>query len=97
MSHVQALDIRTPIGGLFVILGALLVVYGVMRPENAHGAIGGNIDRDWGFVMLAFGALFLILARTGRRAAGARTAAASPEGRAVEAREHRTGLEDERR
>jgi hypothetical protein len=46
-------------------------------------------------VVLAFGALFLFLGRRG--ASSVQPAAAEPEGRATEAREHALGLEDEDR
>jgi hypothetical protein len=96
MSGAAGLDLRYPIGGLFVVLGVLLAVHGALTRDDAAmyaRATGLNVNLWWGVVMLVFGLLFLALAmRAGRRAA-ARPAMESPEGRAIEQREHETGLE----
>ncbi len=71
MSAAGSLDLRLPIGGLFVILGVLLVGYGVVTASNVeqYAKAGGlNINLWWGLVMLVVGALFLLLARRGARA-----------------------------
>jgi hypothetical protein len=94
VGHAQSLDIRTPIGGLFAVLGVLLVVFSFIRPEAAQ-TIAGNIDRSWGFVMLAFGAAMLYLARRAGRTAGPLPTPLSPEGNIIERIEHRSGLERE--
>lgn len=62
MSASTAFDIRYPIGGLFLALGALLLLYGVYV-QSATTALSANIDVWWGVVMFVFGALFLTLAR----------------------------------
>jgi uncharacterized protein DUF6131 len=95
VGHSYALDIRTPIGGLFAILGVLLIVFGLITPSAAKTAIAGNIDLWWGFVMLAFGALMFFAARRGRRPAAPLPATLSPEGSIIEGIEHRSGLERE--
>jgi membrane protein implicated in regulation of membrane protease activity len=64
MSDSVNLDIRYPIGGLFLILGALLVPYGLFASAAAQSR--PNIDLWWGAVMLVFGALLLALARAAR-------------------------------
>ena len=95
MSAGAALDLRYPIGGLFVVLGAILAVFGaVTRADTAMYVPSGgvNINLWWGLVMLVFGALMLLLARS-RRPAAALPAESTPEGRATERREHDTGLE----
>lgn len=90
------LDIRLPIGGLFTLLGLLLIGYGLMSDPAVYArSLGHNVNLYWGVVVLAFGALFLWLGRRG--AATARLAADAPEGRATEAREHALGLEHEGR
>jgi hypothetical protein len=94
VGHAQSLDIRTPIGALFALLGVLLVAFSFIRPEAAQ-TIAGDIDRSWGLVMFVFGALMLFLARRAGRPSGALPAARSPEGRAIEGIEHRSGLERE--
>ena len=98
MSGATGLDIRVPIGWLFVALGAVIGGYGLATGGDAerYARSGGlNINLWWGLVMLVFGAICLLLARRSMRTGGPSAAAASPEGRATEAREHRTGLERE--
>jgi hypothetical protein len=62
------LDVRKPIGYLFVIIGALLVIYGLVQPQItqitilATGEIRSfNLDLPWGAVMFVFGAAMLVL------------------------------------
>jgi hypothetical protein len=60
------MDLRLPIGGLFVVLGVILGIYGVMTNGDTvmYERSGGmNINLIWGGVMLVFGALFLVLAQ----------------------------------
>jgi hypothetical protein len=64
------MDLRLPIGGLFVVLGVILGIFGVMTNGDTvmYQRSGGmNINLIWGGVMLAFGALFLVLARRASR------------------------------
>ena len=96
MSGATGLDLRLPIGALFTVLGLLLGIYGLVTNGDAAlyaPSAGVNVNLIWGAVMLLFGAVFLLLARRGGRASGARPTATSPEGRATEAREKATGLE----
>ncbi len=60
----MTLDIRVPIGLLFVILGVLLALYGALA-ENVitPRSLGVNIDLWWGIAMAVFGAIMLLLAR----------------------------------
>jgi hypothetical protein len=55
----MGIDLRKPIGILFLAYGALLAVYGVARP---HPVLDLNINLIWGCVMAAFGAVMLALA-----------------------------------
>ena len=57
------LDIRIPIGLLFTLLGALLVIYGVSSDAPAVTLYGANINTGWGGVLLGFGLGMLLLAR----------------------------------
>jgi len=62
----MGLDIRLPIGIMFVIVGALLVVFGLISSgdtELYRRSLGININLWWGFLLLAFGVLMLALAR----------------------------------
>jgi len=68
----MGLDIRTPIGLMFSIFGALLVGYGLLtRGSEIYARSGGyNINFDWGLVLLVFGAIMLALTWRGRQKAG---------------------------
>ena len=66
MSVVTGLDIRLPIGGLFTILGLILVVYGLATGSNAalyDRSLGININIWWGGAILLFGLMMVFLAR----------------------------------
>ena len=57
MSDPEAeLDIRWPIGLLFLAIGALVAAYGFFSSDDAHlRSLGFNLNLWWGLVMLAFG------------------------------------------
>ena len=64
----MTLDVRMPIGLFFVLVGALLVVYGAVTLHDPGTApTGVPIDLVWGVVLLAFGVVMVTLARRGRR------------------------------
>ena len=68
MSAAGGLDLRLPIGGLFVMLGLVLAGYGLATNSDAaqYAKSGGlNINLWWGVVMLVVGILFLLGARRG--------------------------------
>ena len=99
MSGAGGLDIRLPIGGLFVVLGLILGVYGVATNSDAaqyEQSMSVNINLWWGLVMLVFGGLMLLLARNASRDASAHPTGETSGGRETEDREHRLGLERER-
>ncbi len=56
----MGLDLRLPIGALFLIIGLLLAGYGWMTA-------GMEVDRWWGLVMVVFGLIMVTLARRSRR------------------------------
>jgi hypothetical protein len=57
------LDVRIPIGGMFTIVGVLLIVYGLVSdPAIYQRSLGINVNLWWGFVLLAFGLVMLWLA-----------------------------------
>jgi hypothetical protein len=86
------LDIRLPIGLMFTVLGALLVVVGLFGGKSfVEQSRGTNVNLWWGIVMLVFGVVMFILGRRGT--ATARLAEESPEGKLIEEMEHRTRLE----
>ena len=65
MSSAEGLDIRAPIGGLFTLLGLLLVGYGLLGGNGnpASASTNPSVNLWWGLVMLAFGIVMLLLAR----------------------------------
>ena len=53
----MGLDIRWPMGLLFLLLGAILAGYGVLSDPAIYArSLGLNINLWWGLVMLASGA-----------------------------------------
>ncbi len=70
-------DLRLPIGTMFSLFGALLVIFGAVSDKDIYEthSLGININLAWGAVLLVFGAVMLFL--TWR----ARGDAAKPPGR----------------
>jgi hypothetical protein len=65
----MGLDIRWPIGIMFSLLGALLLVYGVGTAHDVemyHHSLDININIFWGGVMMVFGGGMLAGAVRGR-------------------------------
>jgi multisubunit Na+/H+ antiporter MnhG subunit len=62
------LDIRTPIGLMFAIIGALLVLYGLISDPSIYArSLGINVNLTWGAVLAIFGAVMLALGRRAPR------------------------------
>ena len=57
------LDVRLPMGLLFALIGAILVIHGFSSDQAiyAQHSLGININIRWGFVLLAFAAVMLFL------------------------------------
>jgi uncharacterized membrane protein HdeD (DUF308 family) len=62
----MGLDIRLPIGLMFSLIGALLVITGLVNGAQPC-ALNLNINLWWGFVLVVFGALMLLGAMRGRK------------------------------
>jgi hypothetical protein len=62
----MGLDVRIPIGIMFLFVGLLLTIYGVVRPM-ASQSVGININFSWGIVLLVFGAVMVLLGRRGMK------------------------------
>jgi len=59
----MGLDIRLPIGIIFTVYGAILIVFGLVAdPAIFVSSNGVNIDLWWGLAMLVFGLLMGLLA-----------------------------------
>ena len=64
----MGLDIRLPIGGLFTIIGILLVGYGLMADKAIYQkSLGINVNLWWGLVMLAFGLIMIVFGQRADR------------------------------
>jgi len=62
----MGLDIRTPIGLMFTIVGALLLAYGLASDPALYArSLGLNVNAIWGGVLLVFGGIMLALGRRG--------------------------------
>ena len=57
------LDIRLPIGLLFLLLGAILVGYGFMSDPAIYvqHSLGQNVNLIWGTIFALFGGVMLYL------------------------------------
>jgi hypothetical protein len=89
------LDIRIPIGLLFIVLGAILTIYGPFAGQQVYDehSLGINVNLWWGLVMLAFGIFMFLMGRRGTSAV--RSAEDSPEGRQLEEVERQREQEGE--
>jgi len=69
----MGLDIRKPIGGLLMLLGLILAIYGLAGDSaQYHKSNGRNINLTWGCVMIAGGGAFLLWSRQGGARQGSR-------------------------
>ena len=58
------LDVRTPAGVMFLILGCVLTAYGLLSdPAHYQRSLGVNVNLWWGLTMVAFGGALLIWRR----------------------------------
>lgn len=59
------LDIRYPLGMIFLAIGAILLITGAATRGSAMYTVsmGMNINLIWGAVMVLFGGLMILLAR----------------------------------
>lgn len=61
----MGLDIRLPIGMMFSLLGAILVIYGLVTGSDTEMYLASltiNINLIWGAVLLVFGSAMLAFA-----------------------------------
>ena len=64
------LDLRLPIGLMFMTLGVLIGGFGLLTqasPLYAVHSLGINVDLWWGLVMIVFGSAMLTLAARARK------------------------------
>jgi len=61
----MGLDIRWPIGGLFSLIGLMMVADGLVTGSNVEmykRSLGINVNLGWGAVLVVFGFWMLIMA-----------------------------------
>ena len=64
------LDIRIPLGLLFVVVGALLTAFGATSSQALYDrSLNINVNLWWGAVLLVFGGLMFALGRRNQRRA----------------------------
>jgi len=65
------LDVRLPIGLMFVLFGAILSIFGVVSDPTIYRqhSLGVNINLYWGLVQIVFGLIMLFLTWRGKRKA----------------------------
>ena len=66
----MGLDIRWPIGLMFSLIGAIMVVYGLVTgadKELYERSLNLNVNLYWGLLLLAFGAWMLVMAWRGKQ------------------------------
>jgi hypothetical protein len=65
----MGLDIRLPLGLLFVVTGGMMTVYGLFTQGSAiyEKSLGIDINLVWGLVLAMFGTAMLLLAYLNRR------------------------------
>lgn len=61
----MGLDIRVPLGLIFLITGGILTVFGLVTRSNTmyERSLGVNLNLWWGLVMMVFGAIMLFVGR----------------------------------
>lgn len=62
----MGLDIRIPLGLIFLITGGLMSVYGFITRHNAaiyEKSMGINLNLTWGLIMFAFGLVMFLVGR----------------------------------
>ncbi|HEY4248494.1 MAG TPA: hypothetical protein VGM64_16840 [Lacunisphaera sp.] len=59
------LDIRFPMGLLFIVLGTILTVYGLISDASIYvqHSLGHNVNIFWGVIFLLFGGIMVWLSR----------------------------------
>lgn len=64
----MGLDIRWPIGYMFLIIGVVLAAYGILSSPTIYAqSLGMNVNLIWGAILAAFGIVMLLLARSGEK------------------------------
>jgi hypothetical protein len=57
------MDLRLPVGALFLLLGAILALYGFFSNDRPAVDLGWNVNAIWGLALAAFGLAMWLAAR----------------------------------
>jgi hypothetical protein len=70
----MGLDIRIPLGLMFLVTGGLMAIYGLFTRGSAiyEKSLNMNINLIWGGLMLVFGLVMYIMGRRPRRLVASR-------------------------
>jgi hypothetical protein len=70
----MGLDIRIPLGLMFLVTGGLMALYGLFTRGSAiyDKSLNMNINLIWGALMIVFGVVMYILGRRPRRLVASR-------------------------
>lgn len=75
------LDIRLPLGLLFLVFGVVLGAYGLLGNKVIYDrSLGINVNLWWGLVMLVFGLVMVAMGRRGERRTGSEAASGEERG-----------------
>ena len=63
------LDVRIPMGWLFLSLGIILSIYGLVADPAIYvkHSLGQNVNLLWGGIFVAFGVITLLIARRSKK------------------------------
>ena len=63
------LDVRIPMGWLFLSLGIILSIYGFVADHAIYvkHSLGQNVNLLWGGIFVAFGVVVLLIARNSKK------------------------------
>jgi hypothetical protein len=64
--HILGLDIRIPLGLIFLLIGGLMSVYGLVTRNAAdiyEKSMGVNLNLTWGAIMFVFGLVMFLVGR----------------------------------
>ena len=64
---VMRMDLRRPVGLLFLLLGGMLFGYGALSGDKPTADPGFDVNLWWGFAMFVFGLLMSVFAGRARR------------------------------